>query len=213
MTSEGIELDKAVRAEEKFQSDARDRKHRKAKDPNITSPAKTAAASNAAEAASTALGEPKKIPDYRAAEAQKAMEEATQERARLNNESIEVARKAIEEDAKRKRFSIDFFESEGGVFFKPSLGNGSQRVAMINKLHPFYRVFYSAIAELENPITRQTVDLLLLTLAISELSAAEEVAEMYEVQRESKWSPFLKVGLKKLEELEPQQLEENVNAE
>ncbi len=213
MTSEGIELDKAVRVEEKYQTDQRDRTLRKEKEPAITDPAKTAPAANAAEAASRSLGEPKKVVSHRAAEAKRLFDEATKKRAEHNKESIDVARKAIEDEANRKRFAIEFFESEGGVFYKPSLGNGAQRVAMINKSHPFYRVFYTAVAEIGNPIARQTVDLLLLTLANGELTATEEVAEMYEVQRESKWSQFLKVGLKKLEDTEPHREEENVNEE
>jgi hypothetical protein len=213
MTSEGIELDKAIRAEEKYQADVRARKIRTEKDPVVTDPTKTAPAEKAAEAASTALGEPKRIVSHRAAEAARRLEEAARKRAELNNESIEVARKAIAEETERKRFRIGYFNSDGGVFYKPDLGYGTQRVAMINKGHSFYQTFYTRLAAMPDPIARQTVDLLLLALANAELTADEDVAEMYELQRESKWSPFLKHGLKKLEGMEHQQDEEDVNGQ
>ena len=92
--------------------------------------------------------------------------------------------------------------------YEPSLGNGLQRIARINKLHPFYEVFYSRVAAMEDPVARHSLIVLLLTLAESELMADEVLREFYETQRESAWSPFLKLGLKKLEELEPETAEQ-----
>jgi hypothetical protein len=124
--------------------------------------------------------------------------------------SLDEVRKNIEDEAKRKRYAIEFFESRGGVFYEPGYGNGLQRVARVNKLHPFFEVFYARLATLD-PIARNTVDLLLLALADAELAAGGqeegdeggELRRMYETQRESIWSPFLKTGLKKLEEFQP----------
>jgi hypothetical protein len=213
MASDEVELDKAVRAEEKYQQEQRDRKRRKQNEPAATDPERSTPAAAAAEAASAALGRPKKVPDYRAEEARELLEKAIQERVELTGESVEKARKAIEEEAKRKRFKIDFFEADGGVFYRPTLGNGMQRVVMLNKLHPFFTVFYSRLAQVPDPIALQTTQLLLMMLADAELVAEEELSVMYQTQRESAWSPFLKVGLKKLEELEPQREEESVNGE
>lgn len=214
MASEGIELDKAFRAEEKYQEVNRKRVKKEKNDSNVTDPNKTQPASAAADAANAAIGGGSTVPPNRADEAQGLLDKATKERAELTGESIDAARNAILQDAKIKRYKVDFFDSEGGVFYRPTYGNGMQRVAMINKAHPFYTVFYSKLASLtDHPIARQTVDLLLLTLAEAELRADDEVGLVYESQRESLWSPFLKIGLKKLEDMEPQDEEESVNDE
>jgi hypothetical protein len=78
-------------------------------------------------------------------------------------------------------------------------------MARINKSHPFYEVFYSRVAAMDDPIARHAIIVLLPTLADAELSAADELVRgMYEAQRGSVWSPFPKLGLKKLEEMEPE---------
>ncbi len=59
-------------------------------------------------------------------------------------------------------------------------------------------------------MARHAIMLLLLTLAEGELMAGDEgLRNFYESQRESVWSPFLKLGLKKLEELEPEVTQEH----
>mgnify|MGYP002623169714 FL=1 len=213
MSSEGVDLDFAIKAEEKYQVENRKREKQEKFDPTVTDPSKTAPAASAADAENRLIGGEKPLPEHRREEAGERLGAATNERAQVTGESIEKARKAIEAEAKRKRYAIGFFEAEGGVFYKPDLGNGLQRVALINKLHPFYQVFYTRLAIIQDQFARQAVDLLLLALADAELAAEdEELAAMYETQRESVWTPFLKVGLKKLEQLEPYESdEESVN--
>lgn len=208
-----IELDKAFKAEERYQAKTRnqlknERNAKKATEPNKSDPAESAAA-----AAAASMGGSKTLPPERQQEANDLTEKNVAERAKLTGSSIESARGAIEAEAKRKRYKIDFFESEGGVFYKPGYGNGMQKVAMINKLHPFFTTFYTKLEDLEQPIARQSIDLLLLALAEAELRTEGEDAQFYEDERESQWSRFLKVGLKKLESLDSGLEEEDLNAD
>jgi hypothetical protein len=117
-------------------------------------------------------------------------------------------------DPKSITYGIEFFESEGGVFLVPEYDKNLRRVAKINTKHPFFRTFYSEILKMRNPKARQVVDLLLLALARGELMATGPAKDMYEYQRETQWSPFLKIGLKILNELQvgdPEEDEEDVD--
>lgn len=199
------EVDKSLREEQKWQSDQRRKPKPEVSDPLFSTPAAEAAA-----AASTTLGRNRQLPPMRREEANGVLQQEVERRAALTGVSLDEVRKNIEDEAKRKRYAIEFFESRGGVFYEPGYGNGLQRVARVNKLHPFFEVFYARLATLD-PIARNTVDLLLLALADAELAAGGqeegdeggELRRMYETQRESIWSPFLKTGLKKLEEFQP----------
>jgi hypothetical protein len=208
MADPDVALDTAVRAEEQYQQKSREEERRSRFDPAITSDEASKSAVLAAAQASTATGKSGPLPENRREESKRRQGKAVQELAEKTGESLEKARKALEEEAARKKYAVEFFESKGGVFYEPDLGNGLQRVAKINKLHPFYGVFYSRVAAMNDPVARQAVILLLLTLAEAELMADQELRAFYETQRESVWSPFLKLGLKKLEELQPENPEE-----
>ena len=162
---------------------------------------KPSAAIEAAAQAAQVMGGPELAPE-RKLEARKRVEEEIKKRTATTGQSVEEVRKAIEREAKRWEYGIDFFSSEGGVFFKPDVGNGYQRLALINKLHPFFD-FYSELLEAGDLRLRNAVDLLLLALADAELRAEGDVKTTYEHERESRWSPFLKVSLKVLDRLEP----------
>ena len=204
MADPEVGLDAAIHAEETYQNKTR-REEKKARlEPQITSETVTAPAVAAVTQASAATGKSGPLPANRREESKKLQEQAIQEIVEKTGSSVEKARKAIEEEARKKKYAIEFFESRGGVFFEPGLGNGLQHVARINKLHPFYEVFYSRVAAMDDPVARHAIIVLLLTLADSELMADSAVREFYETQRESVWSPFLKLGLRKLEELEPE---------
>ena len=195
------EVDRATREEESHQRGLRDKGKKDQAVREATSPDKPNPATEAAALAEE-VGGPIKLPEERRQEAQKELERAAQDRSRTTGETVEQAAKAIEEEANRKRYAIDFFESEGGVFYMPSFGTGLQRVAKINKLHPFFGLFYARLAALEDPRPRQVVDLLLLALAQAELKAEGVKKTTYENEREREWSPFLGNALKILEQLE-----------
>src|SRR5205814_6758925 len=124
---------------------------------------------------SAATGKSGPLPENRREESKKVQEQAIAEMVEKTGESVEKARAAIEEEARRKKYAIEFFESRGGVFFEPGLGNGLQKVARINKLHPFYDVFYSRVASGSDPIARHAIIVLLLTLAEAEFLATVTV--------------------------------------
>lgn len=195
------EVDRAVREEEAHQREIRDRDKAEKGAQEAASPEKPNPATEAAAQAEEVVG-PSKLPEERKQEAQKELESAVETRSQSTGESLEEATKAIEEEARRKRYAIEFFESEGGVFYVPSFGTGLQRVARINKCHPFFQFFYGRLAALPDPRPRQVVDLMLLALAQAELKAEGVKRTTYEHEREREWSPFLGNALKILEQME-----------
>jgi hypothetical protein len=208
-TEPEVGLDAAIHEEDQYQQKTRKAERQARREPQITADIANAPAIAAVTQASTATGKSGPLPDNRRDESKKLEDKAIQDLVEKTGQSVDKAREAIEDEAKRKKYAVEFFESRGGVFYEPSLGNGLQRIARINKLHPFYEVFYSRVAAMDDPIARHSIIVLLLTLAESELMADDVLREFYETQRESAWSPFLKLGLKKLEELEPETIEQD----
>ena len=82
------------------------------------------AATAAATAAAATTGRKSQLPESRQQEGKKLLERAAQERSKETGESFEKAKKAIEDETKRMEYAIEFFEADGGVFYKPTLGNG-----------------------------------------------------------------------------------------
>src|SRR5262249_42769177 len=141
-------------------------------------------------------------------EAKECFEKTVEEKTKETGKPRDEIEEALKKEAQQKKYAIKFFSSEGGVFYKPDFGNGLQRVAWINTEHPFFQVFYTEISKLGNPRARQVADLLLLALAQAELKTDGASKLFYENQRESHWSPFLKLGLTLLEDLQPGNPEE-----
>ncbi|MCI0632263.1 MAG: ATP-binding protein [Phycisphaerales bacterium] len=196
------EVDKSVRQEELEQREIRNRKTREAakkqaEDPNVANPAIEAAAQ-----AEQALGRQQPLPAARIEESKGRFKEAVQQRVAITGEDVAKAEEAVRREAERKKYGIGFFTSEGGVFFKPDFGNGLQRMALINTAHPFFQTFYAGLTTLPDPKPRQAIDLVLLTLAKSELEADDQARLMLAHKREAEWSPFLKLGLTILEQLQ-----------
>ena len=133
-------------------------------EPIITNEKATATAVEAVTQARRRHRQERPLPENRREESKKVQEEAIQEIVEKTGGSIEKARQAIEEEARRKKYAIEFFESRGGVFFEPGLGNSLQHVTRINRLHPFYEVFYSRVAAMDDPVARHAIIVLLLTL-------------------------------------------------
>lgn len=195
-------IDKALSAEDVFQKKTRKKEEEEKAVRERENPDQPSPATEAAAAAKATMGRKTELPDSMKQEAKTRVEEEVKKRAEESGKPVDEVREAITEEAKRKEYAIQFFESEGGVFYKPGLGNGLQKVAMINKAHPFFEVFYTELANLPNSRARNAVDLILLALAQAELHAGDHVREIYEHQREQEWSPFMKVGLNVLERME-----------
>jgi hypothetical protein len=197
------EVDTAIRLEESAQDDLRSKESRKQARAEAENPESPNPATEAAAAAEAVLGDGQALPDDRAAEAKEQFEEAIEEGMKSTGKGRDEVEEAIKKDAEQKKYGIKFFSSEGGVFYKPGFGNGMQRVAWINTEHPFFKIFYMELAKSSSPRARQVVDLLLLALAKSELRTEGTNRRFYESQRENEWSPFLKLGLSILEDLQP----------
>ncbi len=204
LTKAGIDL-----AARKANEDQRHKREKKKQD-EASNLNDNNAATQAAAAASAATGRKPQLPENRQGEAKDLFERAVKERAEKTGETYEKAKKAIEEEGKRYEYAITFFDAEGGVFYKPSLGDfGLQKVAMVNKAHPFFQTFYTEVAKTGSSRARQALNLLLLALADAELRAeTDQIRDMYEHQRKHVWSPFLESGLKVLDRLQPSDEEE-----
>jgi hypothetical protein len=196
------EVDKAIQAEEKKQRGMRKKEDEKRARKEAENPDQPNAATDAAAAADAVLGDGQPLPDERAAEAKEKFEETVDEKVKETGKPRDEVEEAVKRQAERKKYAIRFFSSEGGVFYKPDFGNGLQRVAYINIEHPFFKVFYTEIAKSGNPRARQAVDLLLLALAKAELKTEGANKLFYQTQREDQWSPFLKVGLSVLDDMQ-----------
>lgn len=206
---EAAEVDKAVREEQRFQTQERKKDSRRKAQEEATNTDAPHPASEAASEAEAAMGRSQPLPDDRVQESKEKFEEAVEKEAKEKNIPRDEAEEAVKREAARKKYAIKFFEAEGGVFFKPDFGNGMQRIAMINTAHPFFKSFYSQLASLDDPRPRHAVELLLLALAKAELAAGSNVKKVLEHQRESEWSPFLKLGYGILDELAPNDEEES----
>jgi len=126
-------------------------------------------------------------------------------------EVADAALAAVEEEARRNRFFIATFRSEGGVVYRPSLGNGHQIGVEVNTAHPFFTSFYVGLKA--NPRARYAIDLLLLTLAKAEVEADGERKTFYEQERKYNWTHFLDACLSVLGQLGDGPIEEEQDAD
>jgi hypothetical protein len=195
------EVDAALREEQKWQAEARKKKDEELAQREVETPDDTAATQAASVAAEVVGTLP--LPPEEKAKARDEVKRRVKERAAKDSVSEDEAERAIEDEASRKPFAIGFFESDGGVFFKPTFGNGLQKVALINKLHPFFKLFYAPLVAKRDARARGAVDLLLLGLAEAELAAAGHSKTVLQSLREDRLSAFLKVGLQRLDEIQP----------
>ena len=175
-------------------------KERKNRVPNPKPTDGPSAAEQAAKDADGAsgTGQPS-VPEERKPEAAKGLEDAANQRARITDETIDEARRALEAAARRRTYRIEYYSSEDGPFYKPEW-IGAQIVVRINQAHPFYQVLYGDLMRLAGGTrAKEAVDLLLITLSRAELTAAdEEMSHWYATQRKQRWSPFLETSMTSL---------------
>ena len=81
----------------------------------------------AAAAVSTITGKVPRPPEHQHKVATEHLEEAAKVRAKITKESIEQARKAVEQDKKRRPYVITYYEDARGPFYVPEW-SGSQIV-------------------------------------------------------------------------------------
>jgi hypothetical protein len=192
-------IDAVLRRENDWQHKTREEAQRKlraerAKASDSPSPAEEAAATVPA-----IIGRKLTIPDRAKPEARRRAEEEAKKQAEATKRPIDEVRKALEEDAERRKIMIDFFDEPNGPFYKPEWVGLQVRVK-INRQHPFYSHCYSELLLLRGgDRAKEALDVLLITLGKAELELSEELGiEQYRYQREDVWSKFLALALQSL---------------
>src|SRR5262249_17556918 len=102
MADPEVGLDAAVRAEEQYQQKTRREERKNRLEPQITDDKATAPAIAAVTQASTAVGKSGPLPENRREESKRLQEQAIQDLVEKTGESVEKARKAIEEEGRKK---------------------------------------------------------------------------------------------------------------
>jgi Histidine kinase-, DNA gyrase B-, and HSP90-like ATPase len=187
------DVDTLLRKENAWQVKLHEKKKPQATPSNETSPAEAAAA-----AADSIGGQRPKVPDHAKPAAQESMTHEATKQVGVSAKSIEEAIAAVEAEAKRRPYKIDYFDDPNGPFYEPRWEFGTSIVVRINRLHPFYETLYADLLKLEGGTrAKEAVDVLFITLGKAELTVDDETAKMwYERQRTARWSPFLADALK-----------------
>ncbi len=188
-----MEVDKQLGREQSFQVKTRQAEKEKQRQAKAEKSAESTIAENAAAAADAMAGKKPRVADRAKVEVREKFEEEAASRSRIDKSSIESARKALEEEAKRRPYVIDFYDEPRGPFYKPEWKLGSQVGVMINRQHSFFQALYSPLMALPNGAqAKQALDVLLIALSRAELAVEhDDTAEWYVVQRERGWSEFL----------------------
>ena len=209
------DIDRLLRRENDWQREQREeRRKRRMQELGVPSTEPTPA-EQAAAAVDTVFGRRSRVPERDLPQVQTEFEKEAQQRVGVTERSIEDARKALEAEAKRCPYRVDYFDEPNGAFYEPRWEKGGQIVVRINRRHPFYEDMYGELFNLSATRAKDSVDVLLMALAKSELTVDDDQArQWYEVQRRNFWSPFLAEALKVLaQSLQPEEEEEQGNEE
>jgi hypothetical protein len=190
------EIDVALHRENRWQVEQRTRQL-----PVIVVSSQATAAEQSAYAADVAMGSAPKIPDHFTETARNEFEKAAQSRVGATESSIEQARAALEQESKLRPYRLEFVDNAHAPFYEPDWV-GAQVVVRLNRRHPFYQVLYGDLLKLHGAgRAKETVDLLLITLAKAELTVDnDEMSVWYAAQRKHRWSPFLETAVRSLEQ-------------
>lgn len=196
------EIDKRLREENHWQVKARAKADtKKAQDEDAKRDKQPTRAELAAAKADTASSRRQNVPQNRAKKVEEVTELEAARRAKETKKDHAEVLETMREERRRRPYRIAFADDPNGPFFTPSLGQNAQVIATINTAHPFYTSVYSRLTlEGGGGRARDAIDLLIITLANSELEAEDKDMQMfYQAQREDRWSPFLKQALRILE--------------
>lgn len=205
LASDDIGLDNAFRSEHNWQAKIRKQKSQereKARNQSQTEPStEPTFAESAAATVEITTGKIAQIPERGKSSVKEITENKIDERVTITKETREEAIKALEAERKRRPYKVEYFDNAGGAFYEPELGAYGQVIAKVNRKHPFFQSVYGTLFNIEGGLkAKESIDLLLLTLAKAELTAEHEVTQqLYETQRKETWSPFLEKGLKVLD--------------
>jgi hypothetical protein len=186
------EIDQALVRENRWQSEQR----RKKPAAPSARPGQATAAEMAARDADAAAGTGPRVPERARAQARERFEQAALERANHDQRLLDEARAALEEEAKRRPYQIQYFEAEYGPIYVPDW-LGGRVLVRVNTSHPFYEVLYGQLLDLSGAAqAKEALDLFLIALAKAELTAEDEqMALWYETQRRDVWSRFLQTAM------------------
>jgi hypothetical protein len=191
------EFDQALRRENATQEKAR--RKQTAEDAAPGPGGGPTQAEKAAEAADVALGKRPRVPARRVQNARDTAEQEAEQRAEREGTSVDEARAALEQEARRRRHVVTYHDQEHGPFYEP-VWRGSQVEVKVNRKHPFYQYLYADLLRLPGGRrAKESLDLMLLALARTELTVEEEDMELWlSTQRRHTWSPFLDTALRSL---------------
>jgi hypothetical protein len=192
------EIDRIVREEYRWQPKERDRLRNeeiKAERSPEATPAELAAAT-----ADAIHGKTPRVPEYERPEVRGEFEAEAKRQAGVTEKSVAEAEAALQAEAKRRPYLIDFFDDPVAAFFVPEWTPAGQVLIKVNRRHPFYEALYLETVR-RSAKAKHAVDVLLITLGKAELTIDNETTRSwYREQRENVWSPFLKTTLKALSE-------------
>ena len=186
-------IDDQLGREQTFQRKMRKEERAKQESAKAEKSVQPSAAEIAAAAADVMAGQKPRVAERLKAMVREDLEESVTQRSKVDKSSIDAARKALEDEAKRRPYVIDFYDEPRGPFYKPNWLNGSQVGVLINRRHPFFQTLYSPLLSMPHGgQAKQALDILLIALARAELAVEnEETANWYVTQRERAWSNFL----------------------
>lgn len=195
-------IDAALGREQAFQRVMRKEEKEKRRQSEARKAERQTKAEEAAARADSVGGRKPKVADHAKPVARETLDTQAKERAKVDQTSIDQARKALEEEAKRRPYIVDFHDEPRGPFYRPQWNFGSQVAVLINRQHPFFQVLYAPLLQLPNgDEAKQALDLLLIALGRAELGVNDETASAwYVAQREREWSPFLGDAYKLLQQ-------------
>lgn len=205
-----VQLDKQLGQEQTYQRKTREEERakqssREAKRSEEPTPAETASAT-----ADSISGRKTKVADRSKAKVREDFDREIEQKAKVEQSSIDQARRALEDEAKRRPYVVDFFDEQRGPLYRPEWASGGQVVVRINREHPFFKILYAPLLTAQNGVqAKQALDVLLLALGRAELSVEDAQAALwYEAQRERVWSPFINDAYRALQQTMDQSDEE-----
>lgn len=209
------DIDRLLRRENDWQREKREERRKLRIQELGVASAEPTPAEQAAAAVDTVFGRRARVPERDLPQVQTEFEQEAQQRVGVTERSIEDARKALEAETKRRPYRVDYFDESNGAFYEPRWEKGGQVVVRVNRRHPFYENMYGELFNLGDARAKDSVDVLLMALAKSELTVDDDQAKQwYEVQRRNFWSPFLAEALKVLSQtIQPEEEEEQGSEE
>jgi hypothetical protein len=193
------EIDDLLRRENQWQAQERKKASTAEKSEEESSDEGPSPAEKAATDADAASGEQMDIPDERKPEAQENLEEEAETRAEETGEDFSKVKEALQEQANRKKYRIDFIDADYGPAWEP-VWQGRQVVVKINRSHKFFEEIYGPLLTLGGgEQVKEGIDLLLIALSRAELKSEGQTRVWYETQRIENWSRFLTTAINSLE--------------